>query len=146
MSTLSERIEDLMRATGWTVPQVAAIAGVTPSAVHQWLGKGSKEIKSIGLEAAILLAEQSGFRPLWISKGKGAKFSAVVDVSARVIENPRLPGANISQLDPDSTIARVVELMRETDARGRWRCHDAVVEALRVYRSEHTRCVKASGE
>lgn len=146
MSALTDRIEELMEATGWDVQQVAAIAEVTPSAVRQWLGRGSKEIKSIALEAAVLLGERSGFRPLWISKGKGPKFPNVFDVSARVVADSRLLPSNVAQLDPDSTIARVVELMRETDARGRWRCHDAVVDALRAYEAEQTRAPKASGE
>ncbi len=146
MSALTDRIEELMEATGWDVQQVATIADVTPSAVRQWLGRGSKEIKSIALEAAVLLGERSGFRPLWISKGKGPKFPNVVDVSARVVADSRLLPSNVAQLDPDSTIARVVELMHGTDAKGRWRCHDAVVETLRMYEAERTSSPKASGE
>lgn len=74
MPTLEERIKELMDAMGWDVPRVAAIAGVSQSAVSQWIGKGSKEIYSIGnLEAALLLERASGFSALWLAKGKGPK-------------------------------------------------------------------------
>lgn len=74
--TLKERIEELMAELGWSERQVATIAGVTPSAVAQWLGKGSKPINEIGnLEAALNLAAESGYAPLWIAKGKLPKRS-----------------------------------------------------------------------
>ncbi len=53
---------------------MAKAAGVTPSAVYQWLGHGSKPINSIGdIEAAMRLAAATGFCALWIAKGKGPK-------------------------------------------------------------------------
>lgn len=76
MSTLEERIREFMVATGWDVPKIASIACVSQSAVWQWLGKGSKIIKTIGsLEAALLLERESGFSALWLAKGKGPKFA-----------------------------------------------------------------------
>lgn len=70
MDSLKERVEELMLATGWEIGEVARVAGVSSSAVSQWLGKGSKIIKSIGsIEAAERLEHASGFRALWIAKG-----------------------------------------------------------------------------
>lgn len=73
MLQLKERIEELMRAKGWSVAQIARAAGVSSSSVSQWLGKGSKEIKSIALGPALKLEAESGFSALWLSKGEGPK-------------------------------------------------------------------------
>jgi transcriptional regulator with XRE-family HTH domain len=74
MTTLENRIRELMTATGWDAAQVASIAGVSSSAVSQWLGNGSKTINSIGkIEAAIYLERKSGFSALWLAKGVGPK-------------------------------------------------------------------------
>ena len=74
MSTLKDRIQELMRASGLDEKAIAKAAGVTPSAVYQWLGHGSKPIKSIGdIEAATKLMWATGYSALWISKGKGPK-------------------------------------------------------------------------
>lgn len=63
-----------MTATGWDAAQVAAVAGVSGSAVSQWLGNGSKTINSIGkIDAAIYLERKSGFSALWLAKGVGPK-------------------------------------------------------------------------
>ncbi len=63
-----------MQETGWDAPKVAAVAKVSASAVYQWLGAGSKEIKSIGkIDAAIYLERSSGFSALWLAKGEGPK-------------------------------------------------------------------------
>lgn len=74
MSTLVERIEELMAATGWDIGEIARIAGVSSSAVSQWLGRGGKPIHSIGkMEAAVNLEQRSNFAALWLAKGKGPK-------------------------------------------------------------------------
>lgn len=76
MSTLKQRIEDLMQETGMDERAVAAAAGVSRSAVTQWLGKGgdnSKEIKSLGVRPACKLEEATGFKALWLATGDGAK-------------------------------------------------------------------------
>ncbi|WP_322997160.1 hypothetical protein [Castellaniella sp.] len=76
MSTLKERIEELQGATGWDDARTAVAAGVTRSAVSQWVGKGSKLIHTIGdLEAALNLERESGYSALWIAKGKGSKMA-----------------------------------------------------------------------
>lgn len=72
MTTLEERISDLMATTGWTVGRIAEIAGVSSSSVSQWK-KG--ETKSISLEPAIRLERESGYSALWIASGKGEKLA-----------------------------------------------------------------------
>lgn len=75
MSTLIERLKEVMAAKGWDNPQqVAEVAGVTRSAAAQWLGQGSKIIHSIGdMQAAENLEQATGFKALWIAKGTGPK-------------------------------------------------------------------------
>jgi transcriptional regulator with XRE-family HTH domain len=73
MSTLEERIAELMKSKDWTESRVAEIAGVTRSAVSQWLGKTDTPTKSIKLKPALLLERKSGFSALWLSAGEGPK-------------------------------------------------------------------------
>ena len=76
MATLKERLEEVMKACSWEHADVVRISRQSSSAVSQWLGKGSKEIKTIGkLEAAIYLERQSGYSALWIAKGIGPKLA-----------------------------------------------------------------------
>lgn len=75
MSNLQDRIDELMKVTGWSVPEVARRAQVTPSAVSQWLGKAGRPTKSILLRPAIYLERDSGFSALWLSSGEGPKFA-----------------------------------------------------------------------
>lgn len=78
MSTLIERIREVMTSMDWTTPQqVAAVAGVSRSAAAQWLGQGSKIIHTIGnQQAAENLEKETGFCALWIAKGVGPKHVA----------------------------------------------------------------------
>src|SRR5690554_2280421 len=79
MSTLIKRIEELMESQGWDIQKTADIAGVSRSAVAQWLGQGSKIIHTIGrIDAAERLAKASGYNALWIARGEGEKGSGKV--------------------------------------------------------------------
>lgn len=72
MQTLKARLERIMLEHGWDHAQLMRVTGQSSSAVSQWLGKGSKEIKSIGsLEAALRLADATGYHALWLAEGKG---------------------------------------------------------------------------
>lgn len=71
---LSDRLAEVMHAMSWTHADLMRISRQSSSVVSQWLGKGSKEIQTIGkLEAAQALGQASGFSPLWIAKGLGPK-------------------------------------------------------------------------
>ena len=78
MSTLIERMREVMASKEWTTPQqVAEVAGVSRSAAAQWLGQGSKIIHTIGnQQAAENLERETGFCALWIAKGIGPKYVA----------------------------------------------------------------------
>ena len=82
-TTLQDRMLELMTATGWTVGEIARIAGVTSAAVSQWVGNGTgKQSKSIGnAEAALRLEKASGFSWIWLAQGKGQKLAATETVS-----------------------------------------------------------------
>ena len=76
MPTLIERLEEVMRAMRWSRADLQRVSGQSSSVVSQWLGKGSKEITSIGsLEAAIAIERASGFSSLWVAKGLGSKWA-----------------------------------------------------------------------
>ncbi|NLX17402.1 MAG: helix-turn-helix transcriptional regulator [Ramlibacter sp.] len=72
---LDERIQILMRENDWDVAAVARIAGVSSSAVSQWLGRGNKQTKAIAnVDVAERLSRASGYTALWIAKGLGTRF------------------------------------------------------------------------
>ncbi len=74
MSTLESRIREVMATPGWTSPtEVAKAAGVSRSAVAQWLGQGSKRINSINLKAAMSLQRVTQFSAEWIATGSGPR-------------------------------------------------------------------------
>ncbi|WP_269633166.1 hypothetical protein [Pelomonas sp. BJYL3] len=69
---LKERLEFLMSECNWGRADLKAASGETSSVVSQWLGHGSKIIKNITkLEAAVGIADKSGFNALWIARGIG---------------------------------------------------------------------------
>lgn len=78
MSTLIERLEEVMREMSWGRDDLMRVSKQSSSVVSQWLGKSSKIIKTIGkMEAAEGIAEASGYSALWIAKGIGAKKNMV---------------------------------------------------------------------
>lgn len=76
-------MEEFVETTKLSTSEIAELAGVSPSAVSQWLGKGTKTIHSIGqIEAAIKLERKTGYSALWLAKGKGVK---MVERSAEAV-------------------------------------------------------------
>lgn len=109
MKTLIERVQELMDTMKWDAEKVAAVAGVTSSAVYQWLGSGKKTIHTIGkLEAAIKLERASGFSAMWLAKGQGPKMaSAVGERPATVRDMLQFHLDFLAQLSPlDQTLAQ----------------------------------------
>jgi len=88
MSTLQERIAELMDETGWSVGQMAEIAGVSSSAATQWKDGPTMSIK---LEPAVRLSAKCGYSALWIATGKGPK-KAVIPPGDGILE-PEFAGA-----------------------------------------------------
>ena len=77
MSTLIERLHEVMQTESWDHAKLMEVSGQSSSVVSQWLGKGSKVIKTIGkLEAAQGIEAASRFAALWVAKGVGPKFKA----------------------------------------------------------------------
>jgi transcriptional regulator with XRE-family HTH domain len=74
MSTLEDRLREVMAAMGWTRNDLKRVSGMSSSVVSQWLGQGSKPIHSMGrIEAATAIERASGFSATWIAKGIGPK-------------------------------------------------------------------------
>lgn len=77
MSTLQERLAEVMRARGWEHADLVRISGQSSSVVSQWRGKSSKIIKRIGrMDAAMRIEAASGYSALWLATGEGPKFIA----------------------------------------------------------------------
>lgn len=139
MSTLTERLREVMATNGWEHGDLVRVSGESSSVVSQWLGKGSKEIKRLGrVSTACRIAAASGFAAPWIAEGVGPKRSYVPPVTMHVTEPaPRyLPrswldelGDALAALDPSYREAMATNLAgwaREGGA-SHWR---ATVEAL----------------
>lgn len=78
MLTLTERLTEMMTAMNWQQPDIIRESRQSSSVVSQWMGKGSKVIKTIGkMEAAIYLERATGFSALWLAKGIGPKLVSV---------------------------------------------------------------------
>jgi transcriptional regulator with XRE-family HTH domain len=74
MSALEERLAEVMQAMNWSHADLMRVTGQSSSVVSQWLGKGSKPIKSIGkIEAAEAIERESGFSALWVARNIGPK-------------------------------------------------------------------------
>lgn len=73
MSTLQDRIAEIMTSTNMAVGEIAKIAQVSSSAVTQWKDGQTKTIK---IEPAVLLERATGFSALWLATGKGEKYAS----------------------------------------------------------------------
>lgn len=65
---LKDRVEYILKQTGYGPSKLAKIAGVKPASVSDWRsGKSQK----IGLDAALNISAALGFTPQWIGRGEG---------------------------------------------------------------------------
>lgn len=81
VSTLQERIAEIMSATGLSVGDIAGIADVSSSAVTQWKDGPTKSLKTA---PATKLAAKTGYSAMWIATGEGAKM-AKFDVNVKPV-------------------------------------------------------------
>ncbi|WP_313080512.1 helix-turn-helix transcriptional regulator [Pulveribacter sp.] len=68
MSTLQERIAEVMAKTGLSVGELSRLCGVSSSAVTQWKEGHTKSIKP---GPADKLARATGYSALWLATGEG---------------------------------------------------------------------------
>lgn len=123
---LPARLQRVMTETGWSRADLVRESGESSSVVSQWLGAGSKIIKSIGdIETALRLERASGFSAVWIAKGVGPEkarttdlaLSAAVDLVASAIaaspDKNKLRVALLAMVEDDSTHykQRLLELL-----------------------------------
>lgn len=101
--TLQERLEEVMREMSWGHADLVRVSKQSSSVVSQWLGNGSKTIHSIGkIEAAMNIAEATGYSAKWIAKGIGPKREELAPEAApRAHEPPASYGASPS-LPPEA--------------------------------------------
>lgn len=101
--TLQERMAEVMGAMNWEHADVMRVSGQSSSVVSQWLGKGSKIIKTIGkMEAAEAIERESGYSALWVAKGLGPKFRQVIKN-----DDPKAVAQSVSQARPMMTLQEV---------------------------------------
>jgi hypothetical protein len=85
MSELKDRLIEVMDHMKWGPSDLRRVSGQSSSVISQWLGKGSKVIKTIGkIEAAHAIERASGYSAVWLANGNGPKFA-----------NPPYPGRDI---------------------------------------------------
>ena len=72
---LSARIGTLMAETGMTMTQIGRAAGVSRSAVAQWLGRTSTPIGTLRASSALSLERATGYSANWLCTGTGAKMA-----------------------------------------------------------------------
>jgi len=140
--SLADRIQEVLDASKLSVAELAKEAGVTPSAVYQWLGKSSKEIKTIQLRPALLIERKTGFSALWISAGEGPK-----RIEARIAVPPPPPADFADSQKPSESEWDMLRDMRvlpqqEREALAR-ELHNKA-DLFRAYTTEVLR--KAKGE
>lgn len=82
MSTPQDRITEMMDTMKWSVTEVAGVAGVTPSAVSQWLGNGKTTGRISSVKTAMRLQMASGFSAMWLADGEGPKMVTPVVTTA----------------------------------------------------------------
>jgi len=91
MSDLQSRLAEVMAVMSWEHSDLVRVSRQSSSVVSQWLGKGSKVIKTIGkLEAAIYIERESGFSALWVAKGLGPKRVTGSNAASMVASPPGL--------------------------------------------------------
>jgi transcriptional regulator with XRE-family HTH domain len=70
MSTLAERIEEIMRSNGLSIPEVAEMCDCSYQAVKKWLTGATMSIEGAHL---VKLAKKTGYEAEWIMMGTGPK-------------------------------------------------------------------------
>jgi len=132
MSSLEERLREIMAAKGWERRDLVRVTGQSSSVVSQWLGRGSKTIHTIQkIEAALALEKESGFAAAWIAKGLGPKRAAEAPdhgSAAWVAREPVAPFAGSSPLGVPEIVSALAGILDrlDTDRQG------AVARALQA--------------
>lgn len=140
MTTLIDRLTEIMAAKDWTHADLVRVSGQSHSVVSQWLGHGSKIIKTIGkLDAAVRIEAESGFAALWIATGQGPKYASrpalhlVSDSSGTYTAGPAAPTVG-------EALTRIgVELARDLPDYARDDLADEMSKWVRRRGAEHSR-------
>lgn len=96
MTTLQDRIAELMAVTKLTVGELADAAGVSSSAATQWKDGPTKTLKAA---PAAKLSARTGFSALWLSSGEGPKMvpdGAPLPLASNVADAPALASSRLA--------------------------------------------------
>jgi transcriptional regulator with XRE-family HTH domain len=113
VSTLEDRLREIMTAMSWSRQDLIRVTGQSSSVVSQWLGGGSKPIHSIGrIEAALAIERESGFLAAWVAKGIGPKRKAAAPHWQTA--EPGAPYA-ATPVPADVVVERLAQLLDQLD-------------------------------
>lgn len=138
MNTLSDRMTELMQATGWSIGKIAEVAAVSSSAVSQWVNGQTQSIK---LEPAIRIERESGFSALWIANGKGEKRANLPPPSDEMLEpeyagrprrSRRIPVVGTAKLGSDGYYEEISPILGGGDGAIEMASEDPNAYSLRV--------------
>lgn len=117
MNTLKDRIEEIFRDFDLEVGSLAKIAGVSSSAVSQWIGKGKgRPVQTIGKqEAAERIEKHTGLCALWVAKGKGPKYPTAGNISGTASMSFSAKGTMTAAVTLEDALAEVAKTMLMAD-------------------------------
>lgn len=112
MSTLAERINEILQSTGLSQAELARAAGVTEPAVVHWLSGNTHSLKGV---VAARIEATTGFRAAWVASGKGQKL-----ISPSQEEDMLLPReveliTALRQLSPQQQEAFLAKIREEVE-------------------------------
>lgn len=120
MSTLADRIQERLKATGLKNAKLAQLSGVSGPTAHNW---GSGKTKAIKGEPLLAAAVALGVNPKWLASGLGPKFP-----DAPSAHSVREPEAKYGDVD-DPWMREAVQILRSLSKDDR----RAAVINLRVF-------------
>lgn len=107
-----------MAELGWSRADLIRVTGESQSTISQWLGKGGRPIKEIGrVRSAVLLANASGFDPIWLAHGEGEAKAKPPAPAAFV--GAQEPAAIYGPASDDSTLEQLADLIARIPAANR---------------------------
>jgi transcriptional regulator with XRE-family HTH domain len=107
---LNNRIAEAITVSGKSSADIARACGVTAAAVTHWKNGNTKSLKA---ETALALEQATGFRAVWLLKGKGPR--KVEDPSWPF---PKVPIERVLALAPDDrgyVQRRLIQSLQEVE-------------------------------
>lgn len=111
MKTLSERINLILQAKGWSAAELARQAGVSRAAVTDWR---NGNVAALTTDVAARISKATGYSMLWVANGEGPRETTPSLVDAGYWPFRSVEWASFQKLTPDEqhdldrTVARFI--------------------------------------